>query len=263
MEWTDEALKRLKKVPFFIRKRVKRQVEEYLKKKGKNTVDLEGLLEAKKVLLKKLSEAEKAFEVSGCFGTDSCPNAITASENLITSIEKLLKDEKLGEFLLKKVEGNLKAHYCFKVLLSECPNACSQIYIADIGICGFMEPKVDQKICTRCGLCEAACEEGAISISEVAVINQEKCIGCGDCVRACPEEAIKPVKKGYKIYAGGKLGRHPRLATYLATCFSEEKVLKLIAKIVKFYKELNLKGERLGSIIQRIGWEEFKKKIFS
>ncbi len=263
MEWTEEALEKLRKVPFFVRKRVKKQVEEYLKKQGKHRVDLESFLEAKKVLLKKLSEAEKAFEISGCFGLNSCPNAITSSEGLLSSIEKLLKDERLGEFLLKKTNGNLKAHHRFKILLSECPNACSQIYIADIGIHGFMEPKVEQKLCTGCGLCEAACEEGAISIKEVAVIEQEKCIGCGDCVRACPEEAIKPVKKGYKVYAGGKLGRHPRLATYLATCFSDKEVLQLIARIISVYKKFNLKGERLGSIIQRIGWEDFKKKIFS
>jgi dissimilatory sulfite reductase (desulfoviridin) alpha/beta subunit len=263
MEWTEEALKKLKRVPFFIRGKVKKQVEDYLRAQGRQKVDLEGLLEAKRVLLNRMGEAEKAYEVSGCFGLDSCPNAITSSENLLIRIEELLKSEKVSEFLRHKVKGKLKAHHKFKVLLSECPNACSQIYIADVGICGFMKIEIEKGKCTGCGLCEAVCEEGAIFVKETAFIDQEKCLGCGDCLRACPEEAIKTIQKGYRVYLGGKLGRHPRLATYLTSCFSEDEVLEVLKKVLKVYKDLNLKGERLGGIIQRIGWEEFKKKISS
>jgi len=64
-----------------------------------------------------MSEAEKGYEVSGCFGVDSCPNAITASIHLLSSLEKILEEEKLIQFLTSKVGPRLKAHHKFKVCL--------------------------------------------------------------------------------------------------------------------------------------------------
>jgi hypothetical protein len=76
MKWTPEAEAYLKKVPLFVGKKVKREVERYLQERGKKRITLEDLLEAKEALLSKMSEAEKGYEVSGCFGVDSCLNAI-------------------------------------------------------------------------------------------------------------------------------------------------------------------------------------------
>jgi len=262
MEWTKEAEELLKRVPFFVRKKVKKEVENYLTSQGKKRVELEDFLRAKEVLLKKMASSEKGYEVTGCFGTETCPNAITSSKELLDQIEKLLQEEKLTEFLIKKVGGKLKAHHKFKVGLSECPNACSQIYIMDIALHGFVEPEIIPEKCEFCATCVSACEEGAITLRDKGVeIDKNKCIGCGACIKVCPTGALKEGFKGYKVYLGGKLGRHPRLATFLKIV-KEEEVIPLIKRVVEFYKKENTKGERLGAIIERIGWEKVKKLFF-
>jgi len=255
MEWTKEAEELLKKVPFFVRKKVKREVEKFLSSQGKTKVTKEDLLYAKKVLLKKLSSAEKGYEVTGCFG-ESCPNSIINSQKFIKEVEKLLEKENLTEFLIKKTKGDLKAHNKFKVGFADCPNACSQIYIMDIAIHAFLIPEILLEKCKLCKKCFKVCEEEAIFLKgKVLEIDEEKCVGCGACVKACPENAIRVKFKGYKVYVGGKLGRHPRLASFLKVVKEEEELIETIKKIVEFYKKENEKGERLGTIIQ-------KKKIF-
>ncbi|MGC9017879.1 MAG: 4Fe-4S binding protein [Caldimicrobium sp.] len=258
MEWEKEAEEYLKKIPFFIRGRVKKEVENYLSSKGIERVTLPELLSAKEVLLKKMSQAEKGYEVTGCFGLNSCPNAITSSEKLLKHLEEILEAEKLEEFLKEKVKGPLKAHHKFKVALSECPNACSQIHIADFALHGVIQPEINPKACSFCGSCSQVCEEEAITLTEHGpFIEMEKCVGCGTCIKFCPESALYEGFRGYKIYLGGKLGRHPRLATFL--CYAkEEEVIPLFKKVLTFYKRHNQKGERLGAIIQRIGWDKVK-----
>ena len=261
MEWTPDAEAYLKKVPFFVRKKVKREVEKYLQERGKNRVTLEDLLEAKEALLSKMSEAEKGYEVSGCFGFDSCPNALTDSSHLLSSLEKILEEEKLTQFLISKVGPKLKAHHKFKVCLSECPNACSQIHICDFALHGVVKISVNPKACSFCGSCVEACEEGAIELTEFGpMIKEELCVGCGHCIKVCPESALNEEFKGYKVYLGGKLGRHPRLATFLGY-FQAEEIPKLFYKILELYKKYNQKGERLGAIIEKLGWDKFIKEL--
>lgn len=258
MEWEKEAEEYLKKIPFFVRGKVKREVEKYLSSKGIERVTLEELLSAKRILMEKMSQTEKGYEVTGCFGLNSCPNAITLSENLLKRLEENLEAEKITDFLKEKVKGPLKAHHKFKVGLSECPNACSQIHITDFALHGVIQPEFNPKACSFCGSCVEVCEEEAITLTENGpFINMEKCVGCSFCVKICPEKAIYEGFRGYKIYLGGKLGRHPRLATFL--CYAkEEEIIPLFKKVLEFYKEYNQKGERLGVIIERLGWERVK-----
>ena len=264
MEWEKEAKEYLKKIPIFIRSKVKREVEKYLSEKGYKKVSLEALLDAKKALLEKMSQAENGYEVSGCFGLNSCSNALTNSEKLLKNLEKILEEEKITEFLKKKVKGQLKAHHKFKIGLSECPNACSQIYICDFALHGFVKPEVNIKKCSFCGSCVEVCEEEAIKLTECGVvIDEKKCVGCGQCLKICPEGAITEKFKGYKVYLGGKLGRHPRLATFLTYAENEKEVEKILKKVLALYKEYNIKGERLGAIIERIGFDKVKKLVIS
>ncbi len=49
---------------------------------------------------------------------------------------------------------------------------------------------VDVDQCDSCGLCEEACPEGAISITDVACVDGARCNGCALCLPACPPGAL-------------------------------------------------------------------------
>ena len=65
----------------------------------------------------------------------------------------------------------------------------------------------------------------------------------------------------YKILVGGKLGRHPQLARELTGSLDGDQVLALVGVIVDFLKANANSGERLGALINRVGWEEFKNSV--
>ena len=52
--------------------------------------------------------------------------------------------------------------------------------------------KIDESKCNGCGLCAAACHEGAIGmVNGVAkLLRDDYCDGLGDCLPACPTGAI-------------------------------------------------------------------------
>ncbi|HIE32959.1 MAG TPA: protochlorophyllide oxidoreductase, partial [Thermodesulfobacteriaceae bacterium] len=72
MQWTPEAEAWLKRVPFFVRKKVKQEVEKWLSAQGKTEVTEEDFLKAKQALRDKASEAREGFAVEACFGGSGC-----------------------------------------------------------------------------------------------------------------------------------------------------------------------------------------------
>lgn len=64
---------------------------------------------------------------------------------------------------------------------------------------------------------------------------------------------------GYAIYLGGCGGRTPRVGFKLEKVFSEDEVLALIGKVVKFYKEKAKPRQRLALLIEEIGKDAFLK----
>jgi len=52
--------------------------------------------------------------------------------------------------------------------------------------------KIDENKCNGCGLCAAACHEGAIGIidGKAKLLREDYCDGLGNCLPACPEGAI-------------------------------------------------------------------------
>jgi len=70
-------------------------------------------------------------------------------------------------------------------------------------------PKINKKICKKCGRCSKVCRENAIVQikGEYPIIIPDQCIGCSACMIACPFNAIeKANKKIGTIYSGKNYG---------------------------------------------------------
>lgn len=192
------------------------------------------------------------YQLDSCFGTGGCPNRVMDGTPLLESMAAILSKTDLKEFLSKRVNGPLKFHHQFRVTLSECPNACSQPQIKDFGIIAAAVPIVSVKKCSFCGRCAEICQERAIALTPAKrqpVLIVKSCLFCGKCVHACPTETLKFQKKGYRVQLGGKLGRHPRLAQELPGLFSEEKVIEILKKCLKFYQEKARSGKRFPDVL--------------
>lgn len=252
MEWTSDAEKAIRKVPFFVRKKVRTRVEEEAKKQGSAMVDLSHVTDARQRFLSNMSSEIKGYQVDACFSEGKCPNAIFTG-GLQEKIEVLLKQEDLLGFLKTRVKGALRFHHEFKIAASDCPNACSQPQIKDIGIIAARIPGMTDIPCSACGECVETCKERAIRLvpDSGPDIDRNLCVACGQCVAVCPTGSLAVGAEGYRILLGGKLGRHPRLARELPGIFSEAEALRIIRRCLAFYRAESLPGERFADLAAR------------
>jgi anaerobic sulfite reductase subunit C len=256
MKWTGEAEQAISSVPFFVRRRVRKRVEEEAQQNGSRIVTIEHVRHSQKKFLKNMDNEVKGYQVETCFGPGGCPNRAVAEDDLAEELEDLLKGRDLRNFLKTTVKGPLKMHHEFRVSLCDCPNACSRPQIADIGIIGAVSPRVTDAGCSRCGACQDVCRERAIELpedSEIPRIDRSKCVSCGECVRACPTGALAEGKKGRRVLLGGKLGRHPQLGRELKGIHSRKAAMKIVDKCLQHYVRNCAEGERFGQILNRTG----------
>jgi len=255
MKWTKEAEEAVSRVPFFIRKRVRKKVEEEAERTGSRMVTLDHVQNSQKRFLKEMEQEVKGYQVETCFGPSGCPNRAVAGEGIAQELEQEILKRDLKSFLKEKVQGPLKMHHEFRVSLSCCPNACSRPQIVDFGIIGARHPRVSGEPCSQCGLCLDACQEEAIHLDkdkEKPVIDFDRCLSCGQCISACPTETIKEDSRGFRVRVGGKLGRHPQLGKDLGKIHSKDELLSILNDYLDLYRTHNKKGERLGEILNRI-----------
>jgi dissimilatory sulfite reductase (desulfoviridin) alpha/beta subunit len=263
MDWTKEADDALKKVPFFVRQRVRTRVEKEAQHAGKRVVSLADVKTTQARYLASMATEIKGYQIDTCFGTSGCPNRAAISDGLLEKIEALLKKEDLLSFLREHVAGELKFHHEFRITLADCPNACSQPQIKDIGIIGACAPLVTEKNCTLCEACVHVCKEEAVALNTdpaCPAIVASRCLHCGQCLQVCPTGAIAEGKKGFKVQLGGKLGRHPQLAKELPGIYTEEKVLAIVQDCIRWYKQNSRHGERFGQILTPADFEEIASK---
>jgi anaerobic sulfite reductase subunit C len=254
MKWTPEAEQSIKKVPFFVRKKVRARVEKEAAAAGKSTVTILEVQATRSRFLNQMESEIKGFQVEACFGNSGCPHRTVDSDGLQHDIESLLQKEDILGFLKTRAGEDLKFHHEFRVTLADCPNACSQPQIRDIGIIGASPPMIIGEQCSHCNQCVEVCHEKAITVSphvDFPTINQKACVRCGLCISACPTGTIAPECNGYRIMLGGKLGRHPRLATEIPGIFDETQVKTILKHCIGFYKQKNRRGERFGEILEK------------
>jgi anaerobic sulfite reductase subunit C len=256
MIWTEEAQQAVSRVPFFVRKRVKKRVEEEALRRGGCEVSLEHVQLCQRRFLQNMEAEVKGFQVESCFGPGGCPNRAVEGNELPRRVEELLARRNLKEFLKERVQGPLKMHHEFRVSISDCPNACSRPQIVDVGIIGARQPALAEEPCTRCGACLEVCREEAIRLSEEIVnptIDLGRCVCCGKCLEVCSSGTLVEGRKGYRVLVGGKLGRHPQLAKELEGIYREEEVLVMVDRCLDLYLQHNRSGERFAEILKRTG----------
>ena len=252
MKWTAEAEEAVAKVPFFVRKRVRARVEEVARHAGRTAVTLSDVKTAQKRFLTGMSSQVKGYQLDTCFGLSGCPNRMGVEDGLFERIEAVLKAADLLGFLRKNVKGDLKFHHEFRVALADCPNACSQPQIKDIGILAASRPRVTETACTGCEACSQACRDQAIRVDTdipCPVLDEARCVACGRCIGVCPSGTLAEGAKGYRIQLGGKLGRHPRLARELPGIYPADTVLKIAQDCLDLFKTESRNGQRFGEIL--------------
>ena len=192
--------------------------------------------------------------ISACVGNQVCPYACYDTSGFAFKIEKAIFPDDLH----------------VKVALTGCPNDCAKVRMHDFGIMGMTEPQYRAERCVSCGACEKACKRksvGALSMVNYRIQrNHEKCIGCGECVIQCPTRAwVRSEKKYYRLTLLGRTGKkNPRLGEDFIKWADEESILKIITNTydyVREYIDLSAPGgkEHIGYIVDRTGFEEFKK----
>jgi dissimilatory sulfite reductase (desulfoviridin) alpha/beta subunit len=261
MKWTTEAETAIKRVPFFVRKKVRARVETEAQEGGKKIVSIDDVMATQTRFLSKINSEIKGYQLETCFGPSGCPNRANISDHLIQKLETVLKKAGLLGFLKNTVRGELKIHHEFRVTLADCPNACSQPQIKDIGIIGATLPEVTDESCTLCEACIEACRETAIKLDQRSPkIDFNLCLKCGKCVAVCPTGTLAAACRGYRVQLGGKLGRHPKLARELPALFSEKEVLQIVKDCIALYKKKSTHGRRFAEVFTDADFEDLKNK---
>ncbi len=259
MQWTLEAETAIKKVPFFVRKKVRARVEKEAAKDGRTIIDIAAVKITQKRYLSGMADEIKGYQLDTCFGPSGCPNRSLVSDDLVRRLEQVLQTADLLSFLKKRAGDNLKFHHEFRVTVADCPNACSQPQIKDVGIIGAVLPDVTDEPCTGCGACIEVCPDDAITFDKPVAIDRQQCMGCGKCILECSTGTLRQKAKGYRILLGGKLGRHPKLAKELPGIFDAQGVIRILEACLRFYKEKSAHGERFAAILTDAAFDDLAK----
>ncbi len=258
MNWDKEAEERLKRVPFFIRKRVKREVEKEAAARGDRVVMPIHLEICRKRYISSTRDQTRGYEVELCFGADGCPNAISDIRPLAEELKEILEGSGLTSYLKEMVQGPLKMHHAFRVSISNCPNSCSRPQIVDFGLIATATIRVnrDEGLCTLCNLCVEVCREDALTMDKnllSPMIYGNRCLGCAQCARVCNTGTISVENTGFRVLIGGKLGRHPQLGFELPGIYDHSEVKRVLQTCIDHFMANKGGKYRLGTIINKTG----------
>jgi NAD(P)H-nitrite reductase large subunit len=91
-------------------------------------------------------------------------------------------------------------------------------------------------------------------------------IGVSGCPNQCAETCIKDIglvgtSKGWRLLVGGNGGAKARLSRELVRDLSDEQALELTERIVEYYKNNAKPHQRLGAMLGKMDFEQFKSAI--
>lgn len=186
--------------------------------------------------------------VVACPGVEVCPCGLMNSRETAEQLDRL--------FFGRQV--SIKT----KIAVSGCPNACAKPQENDIGLMGAIEPVLNLEKCVGCGLCQKVCPNRAIvMVNGKPQRDKTRCLFEGNCIFSCPVDAWQEKRRGYMLYAGGKIGRKPRLGQVVAEFVPENRAAEAVKKVLKAFGALARKGERLADTIARVGLDTFRSEM--
>lgn len=200
----------------------------------------------------------KTASINICRGIDrgECKLALFVDEEFSSRIENVVEESGWPAFLQERYGKEINRHKKVTINGSACPNGCSRPHISDIGLIRACVPMVDHDTCISCGECIQTCPDDAMElVDNRVVITREKCLVCGICINTCPVEVITCSRNGWRVLAGGRLGRHPRLGTELPGVYTSEEALSIIGNALRIWMENYEDGKRFGLVMDRIGYK--------
>lgn len=186
--------------------------------------------------------------VTACQGSEICPSGCIDTYTLAQELD----ERYFGRELPHK----------FKFGVTGCQNNCLKAEENDLGVKGGLVVSYVKEDCINCGVCVKACREGALTATEDGIaIDREKCNNCGRCVKSCPTDAWKG-ESGYILSFGGLFGNKIYKGESLLPIIKDKDTLFRVADaVIAFFEENANPGERFRLTLQRVGEEEFRKKI--
>ena len=155
----------------------------------------------------------------------------------------------------------------FKIAVGGCPNNCVKPDLNDLGVVGQRIPIFEEDNCNGCKKCsvEEACPIGAAKVVDgLLEIDRDACNNCGRCIGQCHFDAIEDGTYGYKIYLGGRWGKHVAQGRAMKKIFTDkEEVMEVIEKALLLYREQGKTGERFADTIARLGFENVEAQLMS
>ncbi len=192
--------------------------------------------------------------ISACQGAELCRNGLIDAQEKARLMQKQLVDE---------FKTNLP--HKLKIGVTGCHNNCLKAEEHDIGLKGAFFPVYSApEKCTLCGICQDVCPSGAIAVTETDLRYEAgKCARCGRCYNKCPEKCWTG-REGMHLYFGGFFGNTMQFGRpWGPTLTDDETLLATIKKALAYFEAKGRPGERLGRLINRLGWDDFQNYMAS